>query len=96
MTSPSAAASESELIAQCEAAMAEFAAQRDECLRRVRELMAAEDPAKGVFHAEEIHKLQQDKLRLDVEIEFKRKKINRIRLGVDETPADPTAGGLFR
>ena len=96
MTSPSAAVSESELIAQCEAEMAQFAAQRDERLAAIRELMAAEDPAKGIFHAQEIHRLQQDKLRLDVEMEFKRKRNNRIRLGIDEACGDPTAGGLLR
>jgi hypothetical protein len=95
MTNPSAAASESEIIAECEAAIAEFTAQRDECLRRVRELMAQEDPANGIFHAQQIHALQQDKLRLDVEIEFKRKRINRIRLGIGESTGDPTAGGLL-
>ncbi len=83
--SPNVDASESELIAQCEAAMAEFTAQRDECVRRVRELIAAEDHVNGVYHATEIYRLQKDKLRLDVEIEFKRKKINRIRLGIDES-----------
>ena len=96
MTSPSAAASESEIIAECEAAIADFTAQRDANLDRIRQLMAEEDPAKGVFHAQEIHKLQQDKLRLDVEIEFKRKRINRIRLGIGEAAGDPTAGGLLR
>lgn len=95
--SPSDAASESELIAQCEAAMAEFAAQRDECVRLSRELMAAEDPARGIFHAAEIHRLQQDKLRLEVEMEFKRKKINRIRLGIDgnSDPRQAPGGSLF-
>ncbi len=96
MTSPSAAASESEIIAECEAAIAEFTAQRDANLASIRRLMAEEDPAGGVFHAKEIHRLQQDKLRLDVEIEFKRKRINRIRLGIGESTGDPTAGGLLR
>jgi hypothetical protein len=75
--------------------MAEFTAQRDECVRRVQELMAAEDPAAGIFHATEIYNLQKDKLRLDVEIEFKRKKINRIRLGFDESDVVASAGGLL-
>ena len=61
---------DAELVSQCEAAMAEFVAQRDECLRRVQELLKAEDPAKGLFYAKDIHDTQQDKLRLDVEIEF--------------------------
>lgn len=96
MTSPNDAASESEIIAECEAAIAEFAAQRDANLARIRQLMAEEDPAQGIFHSQEIHRLQQDKLRLDVEIEFKRKRINRIRLGIGESAGDPTAGGLLR
>lgn len=93
--SPETAASESpsEAIARCEAELARFAQERDACVTRCRELLAAEDPAKGVFHAAEIFRLQQDKLRLEVEMEFRRKKINRIRLGIDEDAAH-CAGGL--
>ena len=93
--SPETAASESpsEAIARCEAEMARFAEERDACVTRCRELLAAEDPAKGVFHAAEIFRLQQDKLRLEVEMEFRRKKINRIRLGIGEDAAH-CAGGL--
>ena len=77
--------------------MAGFAAERDACVKRCRELMAAEDPDAGIFHAAEIYRLQKDKLRLEVEMEFKRKKINRIRLGCDEPSASdpgPSAGGF--
>jgi hypothetical protein len=73
--------------------MAGFAAERDACVARCRELLAAEDPAKGVFHAAEIFRLQQDKLRLEVEMEFRRKKINRIRLGLCDDNVQ-SAGGL--
>ena len=85
--------SPAEVIARCEAEMAGFAAERDACVAKCRELLAAEDPAKGVFHAAEIFRLQQDKLRLEVEMEFRRKKINRIRLGLDEVDVK-SAGGL--
>lgn len=51
--------------------------------------MAAEDPGAGIFFAQEIFKAQQDKLRLEVEIELRRKKINRIRLTQEDGP------GLF-
>lgn len=93
--SPEIAASESpsEAIARCEAELAGFAAERDASVTRCRELLAAEDPAKGVFHAAEIFRLQQNKLRLEVEMEFRRKRINRIRLGYDEN-AGPDSGGL--
>lgn len=86
--------SDEELIREAEAEMAGFAAERDACVKRCRELLAAEDPAKGVFHAAEIFRLQQDKLRLEVEMEFRRKKINRIRLGIAETDTR-NAGFLF-
>lgn len=92
--SPEPSASESETIARCEAEVAEFTAQRDECVRRARALMAAEDPDAGVFHAEDIFRLQQDKLRLEVEIQLRTNKINRIRLGYGEDAPGPSTGGL--
>jgi hypothetical protein len=85
--------SPAEAIARCEAELVRFTQERDDCVMRCRELLAAEDPAAGVFHAAEIFRLQQNKLRLEVEMEFRRKKINRIRLGFDEVGVQ-TAGGL--
>jgi len=93
--SPENSASESETIAQCEAEIADFTTQRDDCVRRVRELMAAEDMTKGVFHPEEIFLLQRDKLRLEVEIQFRTNKINRIRKGYSDDAGAPDAGGLL-
>lgn len=90
-----ASASEAEAVARCEAEMAGFAAERDACVKRCRELLAAEDPAAGVFHAAEIFRLQQSKLRLEVEMEFRRKKINRIRLGMEDCSAQTPGGLLF-
>lgn len=91
---PENSASESEAIALCEAEIAGFTTQRDDCLRRVRELMAAEDVNKGIFHAEEIFLNQRDKLRLEVEIQFRTNKINRIRKGFAESDGAPEAGGF--
>jgi len=94
-------ASESKAIAQAQAEMDAFAAERDACVKLCRELLAAEDPSAGVFHAAEIFRLQQSKLRLEVEMEFKRKKINRIRLGMEEIEesgepgSGPCSGGLL-
>jgi len=87
-------ASDAAAIAKAEAEMAAFAAERDASVLRCRELLKAEDPAAGVFHAAEIFRLQQNKLRLEVEMEFRRKKINRIRLGMEET-LPGIAGGLL-
>lgn len=91
---PENSASESEAIAHCEAEIAGFTTQRDECVRRVQELMAAEDVAQGIFHAEEIFLNQRDKLRLEVEIQFRTNKINRIRKGFTESDGAPEAGGF--
>lgn len=97
MQSPKTAESESpaEAIARCEAELAAFTQERDDCVKRCRELLAAEDPAAGVFHAAEIFRLQQSKLRLEVEMEFRRKKINRIRLGFDEIGVQNADGLVF-
>ena len=92
---PENSVSESEAIALCEAEIAELTAQRDACVRRVRELMAAEDVAKGVFHSEEIFLNQRDKLRLEVEIQFRTNKINRIRKGYAENDGPPATGGFL-
>ncbi len=50
------------------------------CAERLRALRDAEDPARGIFHASEIHKLQQDKLRMEVELEFHRRKLARLEM----------------
>lgn len=77
-------ASECPEILALQAEMDGFASEKAACEQKTRELMAAEDPARGVFHAQEIFALRRDKLRLEVEMEFRRKKINRIRLGITE------------
>ncbi|SDB11916.1 hypothetical protein SAMN05660653_00564 [Desulfonatronum thiosulfatophilum] len=71
--------SESEAIAALEVEIQEFAAQKQACAARVKELMFSEDTAAGIVHAKEIFMLQQDKLRLQVEMDCRRNKINRIR-----------------
>lgn len=85
------AASNSEVAAiaalktELEGLMAEQAA----CAVRFRELLFSENTSAGVVHAREIFGLQQDKLRLQVEIDCRRNKINRIRLfGLADGPCD--------
>jgi hypothetical protein len=81
-TNPSnvASSSEAEAIAALEAELDDFTAQRISCAARIKELLFSEKPSKGIVHAQEIFRLQQDKLRLQVEIDCRRNKINRIRL----------------
>ena len=71
-------------IAVLEAEAAEMTLRRDEVLQMVRDLREAEDPARKIYHHEEIFQAQQEKLRLDVEIKFRTNKVNRINLGMEE------------
>jgi hypothetical protein len=86
--------SESPEIRALQAEMEAFAEQGRACAARIRELRGAEDPARGVFFAQEIFAATQEKLRLEVEAEFKRKKINRIRLGISDENLLRDQGGL--
>jgi hypothetical protein len=45
-----------------------------------RKLIATEDPAKGIFHASEIHENRQQKSIAEVNRQFAVNKRNRIRL----------------
>ncbi len=65
--------------------MQDLLKQKDLCLRRKKDLMAAEDPGRGIYYHQQIHALQMEYLRLDVEAETKRKKTNRLRLGFEHT-----------
>ncbi|MBG0791499.1 MAG: hypothetical protein H0S80_13485 [Desulfovibrionaceae bacterium] len=83
-------------IAVLEAEVAEMTLRREKVVRMVRDLRAAEDPANKIFHHEEIFQAQQEKLRLDVEIQFRTNKINRINLGMDEMAvSDGVKGGFL-
>ncbi len=57
--------------------------QRDMCLERKKELMASEDPARGIFFHQEIHNMQMEYLRLEVEADTKRRQINRLHWGYE-------------
>lgn len=67
------------LKAQIEALSAEKSATE----AKVIHLRDSEDPAKGVFHSREIFQAQQDKLRLETEIDLRRRKIRRLELGME-------------
>ena len=58
------------------------------CQAELADLLAREDAAAGQFFAQEIHSLKQDRLRLNVEKEFCRKRIARLRF---ENEADSGA-----
>ncbi len=74
----------SEQISRLTRQMEDFMQRKQECLQKAKELMAGEDFDKGIFYHKEIYSLKQDSLRLEVEAEFCRKKINRLNLGYDK------------
>lgn len=70
-----------------EAEVAQMTLAREKAEQAIRELRAAEDPKKRISHHEEIFQMQQEKLRLEVDIKFRTNKINRINLGISELDA---------
>ena len=81
-------------IPELERDMEKFKAMKAACEQSIKDFMAKENPKEGVVFAKEIFELQQEKLRLEVEAELRRKKINRIKLGMSQN-ADPSCGGLL-
>jgi hypothetical protein len=73
-------ASGSAEIPTIEQEIGELTALRNQVRSRADELLRTEDPTTGVFHNKELFDLKQDSLRLEVEIQVRRNKINRIRL----------------
>ena len=66
-----------EAIPELEAEITTIDAALDELDVSLRQLMAAEDPAAGRFHAQEIHALRQRKLMLETRRELRKVRIRR-------------------
>ena len=78
MTSPSASESESRQIEAIERDIDRIRTEQAAIGSRVQELLQREDPERGVTFHEEIFRLQQDKLRMDTEIQFLQVKLRRL------------------
>ena len=78
MTSPSASESESPQIEAIERDIDRIRTEQAAIQTRVRDLLQREDPANGVVFHDEIFRLQQDKLRMDTEIQFLQVKLRRL------------------
>ena len=79
-----------------EAEVAELNLDLEKTKQAIRRLREEEDPANGVYRHEEIFRMQQDKLRIDVEIQFRTNKINRIKLGIEELePSEGVRNGFL-
>jgi len=76
--------STSEKIKAIEAEIEDLTRQKEDHEKKVRELMQSEDPAAGKFYAQEIFQHKQDRLRLEVELDWRQKRIKRLRLGMEE------------
>lgn len=63
--------------------MESFKVLKAEAEAKVLELRAGEDIKAGKVFPREIFECQQEKLRLETEIELRRRKINRLRLSID-------------
>lgn len=82
--------SESEVISALKAEIHDFMLQKDRCVARIKELLFTENPSAGIIFSKEIFTLQQDKLRLQVEVDCRRNKINRIRMFGQSEELDQT------
>jgi len=79
-----------------EAEVAKLNLELERTRQAIRQLRDEEDPAQGVYRHEEIFRAQQDKLRLDVEIQFRTNKINRIKLGIEDMePSEGVKNGFL-
>lgn len=65
-------------IAVLEKEIVEFKQQREAVMQQIRELRASESRELGQHNASDIFMLQQEKLRLDAEVDFREKRISRI------------------
>ena len=69
-----------ETISEIEAQMAVIEAVQKECTRKIRELMDAEDVEKGIVFPQEIHELHQQKNMLETHMQYRRVRLNRLRM----------------
>lgn len=74
-----------EMAALC-AEAEELAVRQKQVVADIRRLRETEDLDAGKVHAQEIFALQHERMRLEVEIELRRRKVNRIRLSMATGP----------
>ena len=67
-------------ISELEEQIALIEAEQKLCKDSIRELMAREDAGRGIFFPSEIHALQQRKNMLETHIQYRRVRVNRLKL----------------
>jgi len=71
-------------IASLEQEMEDLSQKKKDCEKLIIDYRNKEDPAKSIFYAKEIFELQQEKLKLGVEIDLRQKKKNRILFSLED------------
>lgn len=79
MTNPKEKESESQQIESLEKEIIALRAEQTLLQDRIKHLLLTEDLVAGVTYPKEIFTLQQDKLRLDTEIQFLQVRIRRLK-----------------
>lgn len=75
-------------ITGLETQIGELDARMTACRASIGDLMAAENPAAGVFHAEAIHEAKQLLMMLRYQKELREARLGRLRLGGrEDTPS---------
>jgi hypothetical protein len=78
MRSPSASESKSQQTETIEREIERIRSEQARVQAEVQELLRREDPTRGITFHEDIFRLQQDKLRMDTEIQFLQVRLRRI------------------
>lgn len=73
-----------ETIPELEEQIACIEKAQAQCARTIRDLMAREDPMRGVAFPAEIHELHQQKNMLETHKEFRKVRIRRLRFQENE------------
>lgn len=68
----------SDPVARLEEEIARLSLDKAQCEALIRQLRDRENLRKGIVHAREIFEQQQEKLRLDAEIDIRKKRIRRL------------------
>lgn len=69
-----------EKISELEAQMCAIALEQKRCSQAIRRLMAAEDVEHGIVFPQEIHELHQRKNMLETHMQYRRVRINRLKM----------------
>lgn len=78
-TNPNANASASQQVEELEQEINRLRTEQTTLIEQVKELIRTEDPMNGITHHAEIFRKQQDKLRMDTEIQFLKVRLRRLQ-----------------